>query len=45
MKEKLKAIFDSSATWSMIGAFAGTVLGAKAQAVVAGLGVFVQAIL
>lgn len=45
MKEKLKAIFDSPATWSMVGAFAGTVLGAKAQAIVGGLGAFVMAIL
>jgi len=45
MKEKLKAVFDSPATWSMIGAFAGTVLGAKAQAIVAGLGSLVMAVL
>lgn len=45
MKEKLRTVFDSPATWSMIGAFAGTVLGAKAQAVVAALGTVVQALL
>jgi hypothetical protein len=45
MKDKLKAIFDSSATWSMVGAFAGTVLGAKAQVIVSSFGALVMAIL
>lgn len=45
MKDKVKAIFDSPATWATVGAFAGTVLGAKAQAIVAGLGSIVMAIL
>jgi uncharacterized membrane protein len=45
MKDKLKALFDSPATWSMFGAFAGTVLGAKAQAVISGLGAVVMAII
>jgi len=45
MKEKLRTVFDSPATWSMFGAFAGTVLGAKAQAVVSGLGALVMAVL
>lgn len=45
MKERLKAIFDSPATWATVGAFAGTVLGAKAQAIVGGLGSLIMAIL
>lgn len=45
MKEKLKAVFDSPATWATVGAFAGTVLGAKAQAIVSGLGALVMAVL
>jgi len=45
MKDKLKAIFDSPSTWSMFGAFAGTVLGAKAGAITNALGVFVMAII
>lgn len=45
MKDKLKVIFDSPALWSTIGAFAGTVLGAKAQAIVTGLGALAMAII
>lgn len=45
MKDKLKAVLDSPALWSTVGAFAGTVLGAKAQAIVAGLGALAMAIL
>jgi len=45
LKDKLRAIFDSQATWSMLGAFAGTVLGAKAQAIVSGLGALAMAVL
>jgi len=45
MKDKLKALFDSSAFWSTVGAFAGTVLGAKAQAIVSGVGALVMAVI
>lgn len=45
MKEKLKAIFDSRATWTMIGSFAGAVLGEKAVTVVNAVGSLVMAIL
>lgn len=45
MKEKLKKLFDSPALWSTVGAFAGTVLGAKAQAIVGGLGALVMAVI
>lgn len=45
MNGKLKAVLDSSATWATVGAFAGTVLGAKAQAIVTGIGALVMAIL
>lgn len=45
MKEKLKEIFDSRATWTMIGTFAGAVLGEKALIVVNAVGSLVMAIL
>ena len=45
MKEKLKAIFDSPALWATVGGFAGTVLGAKAGAIVSAIGSVVMAVL
>ena len=45
MKDKLKAIFDSRATWTMIGSFAGAVLGEKALTVVNAVGSVVMAVL
>lgn len=45
MKEKLKAFFDSRATWTMIGSFAGAVLGEKALTVVNAVGSLVMAVL
>lgn len=45
MKDKLKAVFDSKVTWTTIGIFAGGLFGAKAVAVVDGLGLLVMAIL
>jgi hypothetical protein len=43
MKDKLKALFDSKATWATFGVLAGSLLGEKAAAIVQGLGVLVMA--
>ncbi len=45
MKEKLKEIFDSRVTWTMLGSFAGAVLGQKGVEVVNAVGSLVMAIL
>lgn len=45
MKEKLKAILDSKATWTTLGIFAGSLLGDKALLIVNGVGALVMAVL
>lgn len=45
MKEKLKEIFDSRVTWTMIGSFAGAFLGQNGVEVVNAIGYFVMAVL
>lgn len=43
MKDKLKVIFDSRATWATLGVFAGSILGEKAAAIVNAFGALVMA--
>lgn len=45
MKEKLKAVFDSRATWATLGVFAGSLLGERAATVVNALGALVMAVI
>lgn len=45
MKDRLKALFDSRATWATIGVFAGSLLGDKAALIVNAIGGVVMAIL
>lgn len=45
MKEKLTALFDSRATWMVLGSVSGTLWGDQATAAVNALGTFVMAIL
>jgi hypothetical protein len=41
--EKVKAFFDSKATWVTLGVFAGTFFGQKGADIVSGLGALVMA--
>lgn len=45
MKQRLREIFDSRATWATIGTIAGVVLGEKAVIVVNAVGSLVMAVL
>lgn len=45
MKDKARAIFDSRATWAVIGTFAGSMFGENIAAAVNAFGVFVMAVL
>lgn len=45
MKDRMKSVFDSRATWGMIGAFVGSMFGEPWTTVANALGVIVQAVL
>lgn len=45
MKEKIKTIFDSRATWATFGIFAGSLFGDKVALIVQGVGAVVMAFL
>lgn len=45
MKDKLRHLFDSRATWAVIGTFAGSIFGENIQSAVNAFGVFVMAVL
>lgn len=45
MKDKLKMVFDSRATWAVLGTFAGSLFGENIAAAVNAFGVFVMAVI
>lgn len=45
MKDKLKALFDSRATWLALGGVTGTLFGDQAAAAVNAIGALVMAVL
>jgi hypothetical protein len=45
VSDKIKAMFDSRATWAVIGTFAGSMFGENIAAAVNAFGVFVMAVL
>lgn len=45
MKEKLKALFDSKATWATFGVVVGSLFGEKAAAIANSIGTLVMVIL
>lgn len=45
MKDKLKLVFDSRATWAVIGTFTGSMFGENIAAAVNAFGMFVMAVI